>query len=63
MNLYCRSTIVQLKEYLAVPAVAEWVKNPTIAATVPVQVQVLLLAWQCVLKDPALPQLGHRSQL
>ena len=41
----------------------QWVKNPTAVAQVTAEVRV----WSSVrcsgLKDPALPQRGHRSQL
>ena len=42
---------------------AQWVKNPTTAAQVSTEVQVPSLAWYHGLKDPALPQLWHRSQI
>ena len=43
-----------------VPAVAQWVKNPTAAAWVAMEAQVLTARW---LKDPELLQLQPRSQL
>ena len=41
------------------PAVAKWVKNLSAVVQVPVQFP----AWCLGLRDPALPQLWHRSQL
>ena len=41
----------------------QWVKNPTAAAQVTAEVWVPSPAWQSGLKDPASPQLWHRSQL
>ena len=48
---------------LGVPAVAQWVKNPTVAAQVTAEVQVQPLAQHSGLKDPVLLQLQSRSQL
>ena len=42
-------------------AVAQWVKNPTAAAQVAVEVQVRTPAWCSGLKDLALPHLKHSS--
>ena len=40
-----------------IPAVMQWVKNPTAVAPVTVGVRVRSLAWHSGLKDPVLPQL------
>ena len=50
-------------KHSGVPAVAQWVKNPTAAAWVPVEVWVGSPAQNRGLKDPTLPQLLQRSQL
>ena len=46
-----------------VPAVVQWIKNPTAATWVSVEVQVWSLVWHSGWQDLALPQLWHRSQL
>jgi len=43
--------------------VAQWFMNPAAAAWVTAEAQVCSLAWHSGLKDPALLQLQHRSQL
>ena len=48
---------------LGVPSVTQWVKNPTAAAWVAVELRFQSLAQYSGLKDPALPQLRCRSQL
>lgn len=48
---------------VGVPAVGQWVKNLTAAPWGPVEAQVRFLARCSGLKDPVLPQLGHRLQL
>ena len=55
--------ILIYKKDIGIPAVAEWVKNLTPVAQVTAEVWVWSLAWHSRLKDPALPQLQHRSQL
>ena len=42
---------------------AQWVKNLTAAAQVAAKACIQSLAWSSRLKDPALLQLEHRSQL
>ena len=42
---------------------AQWVKNPTTTAQVAEEAWVLSPAWHGGLKDLALPQLMHKSQL
>ena len=42
---------------------AQWVRNLTAEAWVPAEAWVRSLAWHSELKDLALPQLWHRSQL
>ena len=41
----------------------QWVKNPTAVTRVPAEARVQSLAWHSGLKDWALLQLWHRSQL
>ena len=41
----------------------QWVKNQIATASVTMEFGVRSLAQHSGLKDPALPQLGHRSQL
>ena len=48
---------------MGVPAVMLWIKNPTAVAWVAAEVCVQFLAWHSGLKDGALLQLQHRSQL
>ena len=43
-----------------VSAKAQWVKNLTAEAQVPLDVRVRFLAWRSRLKDPTLPQLHFR---
>ena len=40
-----------------IPAVAQWVRNPTVAAWVAAEVGICTQLWPS-LKDPGLPQLG-----
>ena len=51
------------RRMLAKAGHTQWVKNPTPVAWVPVDVWVQSPAWHGGLKDPAMPQLQHRSQL
>ena len=51
------------KHVLGVPAVRQWVKNPTAGAWVATEARVRPLPWGRGLKDLALPQLWHRSKL
>ena len=46
-----------------VPAVAQWVRNPTAVAWVTAEAWVGSLAQSSELKDPALPQLQGMSEL
>ncbi len=46
-----------------VPAMAQWVKNPTVEAQMAVEVRVQFPAWHSGLKDLALPQLQCSSHL
>ena len=46
-----------------VPALAQWVKDPTAVAWVTAEVWVQSSVWRCGVKDPALPHLWRRSQL
>ena len=55
------SPLKQAKE--GVPAVAQWVKNLTIAAQVAVEVWVRSLAQRSGLRYPALLWVWHRPQL
>ena len=48
---------------LGVPAMAQWVKNPTAVAQATVEAQVWSPAQCSGLKDLVLSQLQHRSQL
>jgi len=52
-----------IKIYLGVPTVAYWVKNPTAAAWVAVEVEAGSPAGCGGLEDSALLQLWHRSQV
>ena len=52
-----------IKAITGIPTIAERVENLTAVALVAVEVLVPSLAWCSGLKDPALPQLRHRSQL
>lgn len=51
------------KEKRGAPAMAQWLKNPTALAGVSMEVRVQFLARCNGLKDLALPQFWHRSQL
>lgn len=55
--------IAQKMRISGVPAVIQWIKNPTEAAQVTAEVQVQSSAWHSQLKDAALPQLWWRLQL
>ena len=55
---------LSLKEvWYGVPAVVQWVKNPTVAARVAAEARAQFPALHSGLKDPVLPQLWCRSQL
>lgn len=51
-----RSKLLKIAN-IRVPAVAQWVKNPTAVARVSAAAQVLSPAWPNGLKDSVLPQL------
>ena len=48
---------------MGVPTVAQWVKNPTAAAWVDVEMQIQSQAWHSGLKEPVLSPMQRRSQL
>ena len=52
-----------LRGKLGVPAVAQWVKNPTAVVQVAEEAQAQSPSWCSGLKDQALPQLWYRTQL
>ena len=51
---------IYIKQKTGVPAVAQWVKNPTVVARVAVEVRVPSLTWHRGLKNLVLLQLQHR---
>ena len=65
--LYCHydsSFLITFKRLnLGVPALAQWVKNPTAVARVTVEARVRSLAQHIGLKDPVLKQLQCKSKL
>ena len=63
-NKQTKSTYVwKLKLLWRVPTLVQWVKNLTAVAWVAGELPVRSPAHCNGLKDPGLPQLGHRSQL